>query len=199
MKNNRKQILISAKNHLKSMKKDQLLILILSGILLLVITLPTGEKQDDSKETEKSTDLYGEDGFTYDQSSYVDYLERHLEEVLSQMEGAGDVTVMITLRSSAEKIIEKDLETQNESITENDSQGGSRITQNDSLRETTVYDGEDDQIPYICKIITPSIEGVVVLAAGGDNAVVKEQITEAVQALFGVDTHKIRIMKKNES
>ena len=138
MKNNRKQILISAKKRLKSMKKDQLLILILSGILLLVITLPTGEKQGDSKETEKSADPYGEDGFTYDQSSYVDYLERHLEEVLSQMEGAGDVTVMITLRSSEEKIVEKDLETQNESITENDSQGGSRITQNDSLRETTV-------------------------------------------------------------
>ena len=41
------------------MKKDQLLILILSGILLLVITLPTGEKQGDSKETEKSADPYG--------------------------------------------------------------------------------------------------------------------------------------------
>lgn len=199
MKSNRKQIIHSVKNHLKNMKKDQLLILILSGILLLVITIPTGEEKTSSKGTEEAGNLYGEDGFTSDQGSYVDYLEQHLEEMLSQMEGVGEVTVMITLQSSAEKVIEKDLETQNESVTENDSQGGSRITQNDSLRETTVYDGENEQIPYIRKIITPSIEGVVVLADGGDNAVVKEQITEAVQALFGVDTHKIRIMKKNES
>ncbi|MGN0422485.1 MAG: stage III sporulation protein AG, partial [Lachnospiraceae bacterium] len=40
-------------------------------------------------------------------------------------------------------------------------------------------------------------EGVVVLAEGGDNAVVKQNITEAVQALFGIDTHKIRVMKKS--
>ena len=39
------------------------------------------------------------------------------------------------------------------------------------------------------------MEGVVVIAPGGDNAVVVKNITEAVQALFGIDTHKIRIVK----
>ena len=47
------------------------------------------------------------------------------------------------------------------------------------------------------KEITPQVEGVVVLAQGGDDPVVVQNITEAVQALFGIDTHKIRIMKKN--
>ncbi len=37
----------------------------------------------------------------------------------------------------------------------------------------------------------------MVLAEGGENALVKRNITEAIQALFGIDTHKIRIMKKN--
>lgn len=36
-------------------------------------------------------------------------MEGHLEGVLSQMAGVGDVTVMITLKSSAEKVVEKDL------------------------------------------------------------------------------------------
>ena len=40
------------------------------------------------------------------------------------------------------------------------------------------------------------IEGVVVIADGGDNAVVVQNITEAVQALFGVEAHKIKIMKR---
>ena len=31
-----------------------------------------------------------------------------------------------------------------------------------------------------------------------DDAVVVKNITEAVQALFEIDTHKIRIMKKNQ-
>lgn len=45
--------------------------------------------------------------------------------------------------------------------------------------------------------LSPLIEGVLVIADGGDNAIVIENITEAVQALFGVDTHKIKVMKHN--
>ncbi len=46
------------------------------------------------------------------------------------------------------------------------------------------------------KELTPRVEGVVVVAGGGDDAVVVKNITESVQALFGIDTHKIRIVKK---
>ena len=45
--------------------------------------------------------------------------------------------------------------------------------------------------------LSPRIEGVLVIADGGDNAIVIENITEAVQALFRVDTHKIKVMKHN--
>ena len=34
------------------------------------------------------------------------------------------------------------------------------------------------------------------IADGGGNAVVKENISSAVQALFDIEPHKIRIMKK---
>ncbi|MGO5052197.1 hypothetical protein ACTQ6A_06710 [Lachnospiraceae bacterium LCP25S3_G4] len=39
------------------------------------------------------------------------------------------------------------------------------------------------------------VSGIVVVTQNGDNAVVKQNITEAIQALFDVDTHKIKIMK----
>ncbi len=48
------------------------------------------------------------------------------------------------------------------------------------------------------KELSPKVEGVVVIAEGGDKGVVVQNITEAVQALFGVDTHKIKVMKLNE-
>ena len=54
------------------------------------------------------------------------------------------------------------------------------------------------QNPYVIKEISPKIEGVVVIAEGGDNPVVIQDISEAVQALFDVDTHKIKIMKLNQ-
>lgn len=183
---------------LKKIKKDQLLIIFLAGILLLVISLPAGKKSS----------RYGEEngirGSTpkeeYSQDEYLYNLERRLERALSQMAGVGDVTVMITLKSSAEKVVEKDLDTAKEAVTESDSQGGARSTQNNSHRETTVYaDGNTQGEPYVSKEISPQIEGVVVIAGGGGDSVVKQNITEAVQVLFGIDTHKIRIMKKSSN
>lgn len=47
------------------------------------------------------------------------------------------------------------------------------------------------------KTIMPEIEGVVIACTGGDSAVIVEEITEAVQALFSVQSHKIKILKKS--
>lgn len=183
---------------IKNLKKDQLLILLLVGILLVVIAIPTGKgKGAASKDAGNGAPADGGDEAAY--NNYASYMEGHLERVLSQMAGVGEVTVMITLKSSAEKVVEKDVTAESETVTESDSQGGTRTTQNSSHGEATVYDGDGSQgqAPYISKELSPQVEGVVVIASGGDNAVVKQNITEAVQALFGIDTHKIRIMKKN--
>lgn len=108
------------------------------------------------------------------------------------------MTVMITLKSSAEKVIEKDVETADEEVTESDSQGGTRTTRNKTRAEATIYSGGDSSgEPYISKELSPRIEGVLVIAEGGGDSLVKQNITEVIQALFGIDTHKIRIMKKS--
>lgn len=41
----------------------------------------------------------------------------------------------------------------------------------------------------------PQVEGVLVIAEGGDKSSVKEEIIGAAQALFGIEPHKIKIMK----
>lgn len=183
---------------LKHLKKDQLLILLLAGILLLVISLPTEKKGEKQGISQASSPSQGEQNL-WDEEAYREALEVHLEELFSRMEGAGEVEVMITLASSSEKIVEKDTNGESETITEEDSAGGNRRTTNIVNDETTVYGGKTDQEqPYVSKELTPQVEGVVVLADGGDDAVVKKNITEAAQALFGIDTHKIRIIKMSE-
>lgn len=176
----------------KNIKKDQILIFFLAGVLLLVITLPGGGKKTGGEAGE--TFLSG--GMESDEYSeeYTRALESRLEEILSRMDGAGEVAVMITLQSSTEQVVEKDTEEKRETVTESDSHGGNRTTQNMDRKEVAVYGG-DGQTPYISKKLSPRVEGVVVIAPGGDDAVVVKNITEAVQALFGIETHKIRIVK----
>ena len=156
--------------------KHNLQILLLAGILLVVIAMPVekkgeGEVRKQGEKTEKRTE-----------SDYESAMEEKLSKLLSDVQGVGENQVMITLRSTAERIVEKDEETDDQ-----------------TKRETTVYRNTDEEeVPYVKKEMTPQIEGVVVIAEGGDDSVVVKNITEAVQTLFGVDTHKIKVMKMNE-
>lgn len=67
------------------------------------------------------------EGTAGSQAEYVKYMEEKLADTLSQIEGAGEVTVMITLESSAERIVEKDETYEGETVTESDSQGAAEI------------------------------------------------------------------------
>ena len=188
--------------HLKhgKVKKDQLLIVFLVGILLLVISIPAGTKKDSNTGTKKTLANSSKSSVgTTKQSEYTAYMEERLERILSQIDGAGQVQVMITWKSDGEKVVEKDRKSNEENVSEQDSQGGSRTTSSHDIQETTVYNSGSStsgvQEPYVSKELSPQAQGVIVIAPGGDDAVVVKNITEAVQALFEIDTHKIRIMK----
>lgn len=115
-------------------KKNKWILMLLAGILLVVIAIPT-------KKTTGSS--LGTDLKTYETEETN--LESRLESTLAKMQGVGEVHVMITFQ-------EKD-------------------------------------VP----------EGIVVIAEGGKNAVVVRNITDVVQALFNVDSHKIKVIEKNQN
>ncbi len=55
-------------------------------------------------------------------------------------------------------------------------------------------DSKGNQEPYLSNERYPKISGVVVVAEGGKVHVI-QNIQEAVQALFQVEAHKIKVMK----
>ena len=109
----------------------------------------------------------------------------------------GKVRVMITLKSTKEKVVEKDDQSTSNAIEESDKEGGSRNTRESTSNRTSIYSQEENgkQSPYVSKEIEPEISGILVIAEGGDNAQTAENITESVMALFQVEAHKIKVMK----
>ena len=89
-------------------KKNQLLLILLAGILLLVIVFPVPEQSGSSpdQKTEDTEQVLSSD--IRDNGEYEKYLEEKTARVLEDVEGVGEVTVMITLKSDGQKIIEKD-------------------------------------------------------------------------------------------
>lgn len=180
---------------LKKIKKDNLLILLLAGLLLIVIAVPVENKETEKKETVKEAKPVIEET----QTDYISVQEAKLKSILSKVEGAGEVEVMITLRASKELIIEKDTPSTVTSSEEEDSTGGKRSSSERTTNETTVYnqDGSGSTSPYVIKEIEPEIEGIIVLAKGGDDPVIAKNISDAILALFRVEAHKIKVMKLN--
>ena len=114
-------------------KKNQWLVILLVGVLLIVLSIPTKPKEQDADTTYSVTDKRETD------------VEIRLENMLEKMQGVGKADVMITFK-------------------------------------------ENEQV-----------EGVLVIADGAKNAVIVRNITEVVQALFEVDSHKIKVIERNQN
>ena len=186
----------------KKLTKENMAILALLGILLMVIALPVKKTEnardetglsDTGSDTMKTSETEKDDG----DGSYTQEVENRLEALLSSMDGVGEVKVMVTLSSSMEQVVEKDVPYSMDTTKETDSAGGSRDVVNSKQEETTVYvtDQAGNKTPYISKTLEPAIEGVTVVAQGGGNAVVQKNITDVIQALFGIEAHKIKVVK----
>lgn len=179
----------------RKLEKTDFLILVLVGILLLVIAMPVGNKKEEGR-TEERTGA-ADDPPVADTSASGEELEERLEDILSQIEGAGRVEVMITYKDSGTYVVEKDITT-SDSTGEEAEDSVSRNTKDVQSQETTVYDKtEGGDTPFISQELNPRIEGILVVASGGDDAVVKQNISEAVLALFPVEAHRIKIVKMN--
>lgn len=177
-------------------KKNHLLILFLTGLLLFIAVVPFPSPEKD--ESENETSISARSVSETDMGEYETYLEKKTADILRQVDGVGEVTVMITLKSGGQKIIEKDQSSTSQTTEESDSAGGVRTVEDTVSDKTSIYEQQSDgsSVPYVSKELSPEVEGVVVIADGGDNAVTAKSITEAVQALFGVEAHKIKIMKR---
>lgn len=185
-------------------KGNPWLIGLLIGLILLVIALPSDSPDkaesgfaDISKKSENST-AESSNGSASDTQDGVRNLEKRLERVLEQVEGVGEVEVMITLRSSGEKIVEKDVKNSGSESEQNQSEQGKSSANASEQEESTVYTRGSDgaEMPYVREVMEPEVAGVIVAAQGGGNSVVAANITDAVMALFGIEAHKIKVMKK---
>lgn len=130
-------------------------------------------------------------------TTYEAVLEQRVKELLSHVDGVGTVDVMITIKSSEEKVLRVDNTITTSRTEEKDSTGGTRTQDSTDQKEATILTGSgDSNAPIVEKELKPEIEGIVISATGGDNATVKAEISAAMEALFDVPAHKIKVLKR---
>ena len=153
--------------------KYVLLVALVGAVLLLWPTGGGSHKSPTSGQTREGGDLFR-----------VEELEEKLEKALSQVEGAGQVTVVLTLEESAKQVLAQD----------EDGTWGTGETR----RETSTVllgrgTGTQEVVPL--QELGPRYRGALVVAEGGDLPQVRLALCEAVSALTGLGADKISICK----
>lgn len=199
----------------KWFRRDNLIILVLSGVLLLLIALPMEKKGGDTEAGGENGNLTGlelsgmaagstmmgresaQEAFTgMTDEEYAAWLEKRLTDILSQVEGMGKVQVMITLSASQELVVERERSVSRSSTNEADAQGGSRLISQVETGDSVVYQSEGTgSEPYVIKTLPPKVEGVLVVAEGAGSGTVNRTVTVIVRALFGVEAHKVSVVR----
>ena len=176
-------------------RRDRWMLLALFGILILVIVWPVGSKSKEA-DNQVSESVAGTEKRTYNYAEqYTASMELRLKEILENVDGAGAVQVMITVKNNGEQVVEKDKRYSESKTIQSGDGGKNTTTANTSRSESTVYDRTDSGSPYVVKQLEPEIEGVLVAAQGAGDETVVNEITYAVQVLFDVPVHKIKVVK----
>lgn len=141
------------KNFIKKRNNQLMLIILIIGIAILAVSYVLPENK---AQTTPKADYVGE--------------EERLSEILSQIEGAGRISVMISYETTAEKELVGESEGRTFTF------GGNAVVKRE------VY---------------PRVRGVIIVADGANNPVVRQELAEAAAAVTGAAANRICVYVRN--
>lgn len=141
-------------------KYRPVLLVLAAGIALMLLPGPSAEEPAPAAEPAEAESV-----------------EQRLERILSRIDGAGEVAVMLTEAGGEEVIYQTDGE-----------QG-----------DTVVVTGADRaQTGLVRTRVPPRYQGAVVVCAGGDSPAVRLALVEAVANATGLGTDRITVLKMEQ-
>lgn len=171
---------------------ENLIIIVVLGVIIILAAsyLFEPNKTSDTMKDASSVQSGQENGPSQPMSGQdmVDNIENRLGELLSQVQGAGQVKVMVYADSSIEQVPAYN----DEQDTRNDERTDGKTSEISETRELAL---SGDDSPFILKTLVPQIKGVVVVAEGADDMLIKAQLNEAVCTLLGIPEHRVQILK----
>lgn len=162
---------------------------IFDGNMLSSKTLPSSESKNDV-----NVDIDTNHGNSYEKN-----LEYKLTQLLSRTKGAGNVAVSITLEGSARQEHEKNIVKETKTVQEKDTSGGVRTTTEIKENQQILVNKENGvDKPVVLREINPTIKGVLVIADGAADSIVKANLTKAVETSLGISSYKITVLPQRK-
>lgn len=177
-----------------------IIVLIITIVAINYIWSDNGEKKntnntENKKLAKEETSESSEDATT----SNSDNIEKRLEVILSNIKGVGKTKVLLTYSQTSQVIPMYDEDLSQSTTEEKDSGGGTRtVNETTSKKEVKYEENNGVKTPITQSVLNPKIEGAIVTAQGANDANVKTDIIQAVEAVTGLATYKIQVFEMKE-
>ena len=151
-------------------KNRAVALVVLLGVLLML--LPTGKTEAQQPQRQETV------------SEPRENLETRLEQILSQVSGAGNVRVLLTQERGETSVYQLD----RQEVTD----GDRREIRQDTV---TVTGSDRQQEGLLTQVEAPRYRGAVIVCQGGDNPTVRLSVVEAVSGATGLPSNRITVLK----
>lgn len=178
-----------------------IVVLIITIVIINVIWNGNDNKQNkqvtnDTSKQLATTNSNQNVSTSQNEAESTEVLEKKLEDILSQIQGVGEVSVCINYSESSEVVAMYNENSKTSTTEENDDSGGTRkIEETDTQKDVIYQENDGTKTPITAKIVKPKIEGAIITAQGVNDANVKNNIIQAVEAVTGLATHKIQVFE----
>lgn len=173
------------KLNLKNKNKNLIIILLAAGVALIFFsTYISNNNSNKSNLKEKANSATSE----YSEEDYKNNLQENLKDTISKINGVGNIKVMVTMESSAQKeyATEKKVNTEN---------GSNKTTDKTETAYIKVKDSDGSEHAISLTEYAPKVRGVVIICDGGDQPYIKEKVTDVVVAAVGVSSSHVCVTK----
>jgi stage III sporulation protein AG len=159
--------------------------------------IPDVSPPNDQDAPQQQTFLGGgsEDPKGYTFSDIETDIEGQLKDLLESIVGVGTVTVMVTVESTEETVVQLNEKKMQQITEETDRNGASRhITDVTDDGQVILYEvSSGGTAPIVVKKLNPRIRGVAITAKGAENPTVHKLIAESVSRGLDVPLHRISV------
>lgn len=118
-------------------------------------------------------------------------LEERLAAVLGRIEGAGEVSVVLTMSAGGEMEYAANESEVRRVAEEPQGEGVARSEEVEQSREVVLAGGE----ALVVSVGEPRVQGVLVVATGAGDAAVRRALTDAVVSVLGVAAHRVVVLQ----
>lgn len=164
-------------------KNLKIVLLIIVGIVAIVLFFGfNSNKANSTSNTVSSTNSY------ISTMDYCQIIENKLIEVLSKVDGAGAVSVMVTVDGSPELIYANE----QDKTTSSNSSG---TTSSSTYSSPIIIDANGSSSALVMTEVLPAVKGVIVVSSGAGNVATRLNLLNAVSTLLDISIEQVTVLK----